>query len=456
MNCMKNICFLIVGFSLFATAGCKKYLDAKPNQALVVPATLADARALMDAYPANQVFLPGMAHSSNDDFYVTDDFLAGTSQQDRNIYLFTVTQEPVLSSAWLNNYAVINRSNLVIDLLKKLQVDQFNEKDLKDCLGHAYFLRACRLHSVAGLFALPYKLETAKETPGVPIRVTPDINEPTIRGTLEDTYKQIEHDLLLAIELLPAQPSAHYRPGRAAAFSLLAYVMLQKLEFGRALEYAQQSLALQNSLIDFNTINLNASNSFALYNPEVLYQAQVSGQGQLGFNNWRVDTLLYRSYLPDDLRKAVFFRPNSSNSFGFKGDMGGMNDYDVFTGITIGETYLMAAEAAARAGNAALAMNYLNTLLIKRFRTGQYKPYVETDAAKAFEIVRQERRKELVGRGLRWHDLRRWNFEGVTQVTIERYVNGSYYRLLPTSKNYVFEIPSRVIDLSGIAQNERE
>lgn len=436
--------------------GCKKFLDAKPNQSLVTPTTLSDARALMDSYLINQSGYPNLAHGSNDDYYVTDDYLAGTTQVNRGIYMFTIKQETALNTAWESNYAAINRANLVIHLLTGLKPDVNNEKDISDCLGHAYFLRAYRHLNLATFFAMPYVPQTAAQTPGIPVRVTPDITEPTIRGTIEDTYRQIESDLQKAIDLLPALPSAAYRPGRAAAFSAMAHVMLHKRHFGPALDYARQSLALQNTLIDFNTINPNANISFTIYNPEVLFQAQVTGPTFLSFNNWRVDSLLYREYAADDLRKLVFFRSNGTGTYGFKGDMGGISSGDHFAGITIGETWLIAAEAAARLGNTQLAMEYLNGLLEKRFRTGRYIKIIANSPAEAFEMIRKERRKELVGRGLRWLDLRRWNFEGVTTVRIERLVNGTYYRLDPTSKNFVFEIPSRVIDISGIAQNERE
>jgi hypothetical protein len=232
--------------------------------------------------------------------------------------------------------------------------------------------------------------------------------------------------------------------------------MLHKQQFDLALDYARQSLALQHSLIDFNTMNPGLNISFTRYNPEVLFHAQITGLSLLAFNNWRVDSLLYNQYHANDLRKVLFFRTNGSGTYGFKGDMGGLSSSDQFTGITIGETYLIAAEAAARTGNVPLALDFLNTLLVKRYRTGTYMPATANTPDEAFELIRMERRKELVGRGLRWLDLRRWNFEGVTAISIERRGNGETYSLSPTSKNYVFEIPSRVIDLSGIEQNQRE
>ncbi len=453
---MKNICFLIISISLFATTGCKKYLDAKPDQALVTPTNIADARALLDSYNENQSRYSALAHSSNDDYYVTEDVLSGTNESDRGIYLFTIKQENPLNSIWTGGYGAINRANLVIDFLGKYQPRENESAAKNDCLGHAHFMRALRHFNLVLYFAEPYIMETANNTPGLPIRQTPDITELTVRGTLEETYTFIEQDLVKAIELLPELPSAYYRPGKAAAYTLLAWVMLHMQRFEEALKYAESALAIKKDLVDFNSINPNANISFTRHNAEVLFQAQISGTTMLIFNNWNVDSNLYRSYSGNDLRQAVYFRSNGTNTYGFKGDYTGAITIDQFAGITTGEAFLIAAEAAARSGQAQKAIDWLNDLLIKRYKTGTYIPYMTTSGNEAFRIVREERKKEFAGRGLRWMDLRRWNYEGVTSVEIKRNYNGAAYILSPKSKNYVFEIPSRVIEMTGIVQNERE
>ena len=449
----KHICRLLAVLAFATLCGCKKWLDAKPDQALVTPSNIPDARALLDAYDGNQNRYPTLAHASNDDYYVADDFLAGASETDRGIYLFTIRQESLVQSIWRNSYAAINQANLVIDFLADYQPRANEAEGKNDCLGHAYFLRAWRHFNLAQYFAEPYVKETAAQIPGLPIRRTPDVNEPTIRGTLKDTYNFILEDLERAIALLPERPSAYYRPGKAAAKGLLACILLHMQRFDDALQAAEASLALNNSLVDFNIINPNAGISFSRYNAEVLFHAQISGSALLLFNSWKADTLLYRSYGANDLRKALYF---AANGAGFKGDYTGTLTVDQFAGITTGETYMIAAEAAARLGQAPKAMEWLNSLLVKRFKTGTYVPYNAANGNEAFRIIREERRKEFAGRGLRWFDLRRWNYEGVTSIEIKRSYKGSQYLLSARSRNYVFEIPARVVEMAGITQNERE
>jgi tetratricopeptide (TPR) repeat protein len=456
MHTIKITYWLLAAISLTQFCSCKKYLDAKPDQALVTPSNLADARALLDTYDGNQSRYATLSHASNDDFYVLNDVLQGLNETDRGLYLYTIRQESLLRGIWLGSYSAINRANLVIDFLNDFQPAETEISTRNDCMGHAYFLRGLRHFNLALYYAEPYLEQLAQQTPGLPIRRTPDINEPTVRGTLEETYVFILQDLENAIQLLPERPSAYYRPGKAAAFTLKAWVLLHMQQFDEALQAAESALAFSKDLMDYNTINPNATISFARHNAEVLFQAQISGSSLLTLNNWKADSLLYSSYGNNDLRRVLFFNVNGAGTHGFKGDYGGTLNVDQFAGITTGETYMMAAEAAARLGQTQKALQWLNALLVKRFKTGTYIPYDVNNANEAFSIIREERRKEFAGRGLRWFDLRRWNYEGVTSVEIVRKHNGTTYVLSPKSKNYVFEIPADVINMSGILQNERE
>ena len=68
------------------------------------------------------------------------------------------------------------------------------------------------------------------------------------------------------------------------------------------------------------------------------------------------------------------------------------------------ELYLIRAECAARANDPVSAMNDVNTLLRKRWRTGSFSGYPVASAQAALDTVLLERRKELPFRGLRWTD----------------------------------------------------
>ena len=79
---------------------------------------------------------------------------------------------------------------------------------------------------------------------------------------------------------------------------------------------------------------------------------------------------------------------------------------------------------------------------------------MRTDAESALQVVLDERRKELVMRGLRWMDLKRLNAQGAN-IVVSRGFNGQTVSLLPNDPRYALPIPEDIIQLSGIPQNER-
>ncbi|MNH23081.1 hypothetical protein D3C79_829630 [compost metagenome] len=100
------------------------------------------------------------------------------------------------------------------------------------------------------------------------------------------------------------------------------------------------------------------------------------------------------------------------------------------------------------------AMDYLNALLVKRYKTGTYVPLSETDPNKALAVILLERRKQLLFRGLRWLDLRRLNTDARFATTLKRTLDGVEYLLPPNDNRYTFPIPNYIIAASGMQQNQ--
>jgi hypothetical protein len=115
--------------------------------------------------------------------------------------------------------------------------------------------------------------------------------------------------------------------------------------------------------------------------------------------------------------------------------------------------YLVRAECEARKGLVASAMDDLNTLLIKRWKTGTFIPVTADNANEALQIILTERRKELIDRGLRWMDIKRLNKENANIVLVRK-IEGQAYTLQPNANYYALPLPADVIKASGIPQNE--
>src|SRR5690606_21974058 len=112
-----------------------------------------------------------------------------------------------------------------------------------------------------------------------------------------------------------------------------------------------------------------------------------------------------------------------------------------------------------RAGRTPEAMEHLNHLLSNRWAADHFAPLQVSGSEECLRLILEERRKELLSRGVRWSDLRRLNKDPRFAKTLVRVIdNGSNpttYTLPPNDPRYVFLIPQEVIRITGMQQNLR-
>jgi hypothetical protein len=223
--------------------------------------------------------------------------------------------------------------------------------------------------------------------------------------------------------------------------------------YDKAAMYADSSLKLYNTLLDFNTLNGSATFPVPVFNPEVIMHSTMHTR-YLNLSNTRarIDSILYTSYAANDLRKTIFFRSYGDGTYAFKGSYNG--SINLFTGVATGEVYLMRAECFARSGNVTDALNELNALLRKRWKTGTFIPLNAPTPQAALSLVLTERRKELIFRDLRWMDIKRLNREGAG-ITPTRSINNQVYTLPPNDNRFALPLPNDVVNISGMQQNPR-
>jgi hypothetical protein len=99
-------------------------------------------------------------------------------------------------------------------------------------------------------------------------------------------------------------------------------------------------------------------------------------------------------------------------------------------------------------------MNRLNALLRNRWKRGTFIDRIASTREAAIKLILEERRKELVFRGVRWTDLKRLNIEGAN-ITLTRKLNGITHKLAPNDPKYILPIPPDVLALGGIEPNLR-
>lgn len=439
---------MLISIMLFQ--GCKKgFLEEKPNVKLVVPVTLEDFRVLLDnSNVMNRT--PGLPIICSDDFVISDDgYQALVLDMERNAYIWKneiYGGEPIAD--WNSLFTAILYSNIVLEGLEKLNPDPDQQTLWNELKGTSLFFRAMAYSYLVDTFSPPYNQNTSNTDLGMPLHLMANVNNRPKRASVEATYQQIITDLQNAAPLLPAVVSYKTRPSKAAASGLLARVYQTMGNNEKAAEYADQTIILHNkALINFSKLDKNSTLPFPAVlpngNDEIIFYANpVSYQFPTNSLTEVVRTM-YDSYTANDLRKALFFRIRPNGLITYKGFK---------SGILLDEMYLISAESKVRLNKVTEAMEKLNDLLNTRF-DGTFVPYTAKNKEEALRIVVTERRKELLGKDLRWRDLRRLNQEPDFAVTLRRTVFGLTYQLPPKDSRYTFKIPDDEILNSDIIQN---
>jgi len=456
--CRKISAFLMLLILACTASSCRKeYLEKKPDKALLIPTKLEDFQYLLD----NQLFnkYPALNQIASDDLQNTGTLNDLAAPYERTTYIWQADMYggPFVILDWEGPYQQVFYANIILDGLAKFKATALQEAEYKRIQGSALFFRASALFLLAQNFTKPYDAATASIDPGVPVSLVSDVNQRPGRGTLAGLYEQIIHDLEESSGLLPDVSFYKSLPSRHAAMGMLARVYLSMQEYAKAGVYAKACLDIKSALIDYNTLNATAVNplpqALTDKNAEGIFYATLNSFSYFNSALTTVDPQLYQLYATNDLRKTVYFSNKGGGLINFKGSYNG--NRDLFGGIATDEVYLIRAECLARAGNSTEALSVLNSLLIKRWKSGTFVPLVASNPDETLKLILTERRKELICRGLRWSDLRRLNMDPKFAVSLSRVNNGITYTLEPNSPRYVFPIPENEIQGSGIEQNLR-
>ncbi|MFC7526877.1 RagB/SusD family nutrient uptake outer membrane protein [Parapedobacter sp. GCM10030251] len=442
-----------LGLIFCCTVACEKYLAEKPSSSIAIPSTVGDFQALMDYQDRMNDYYPDCGDNAADYFYLRTEDWIGRSEWGRGTYVWDPQADA--SRDWSVCYERIFYTNIILEGIDDALLDGLGERDRDRVKGSALFIRGFTYLNLVQLFVPPYDSDIEDSPYGLPLRLTPDINAATSRATVGDTYRQIEADLLEAVSFLPDKSFIATRPSKAAAYAALSrlYVIMER--YDDALTYADRCLTIQPDLMDYNDLDASQREPFTELNQEVIFHAALQGQsGILTRSRARVDSTLYSTYGPNDLRKALFFEEQNDGTCLFKGSYFGRGA--IFSGLATGEVYLIKAESLIRLGDWQEGVETLKQLLNNRMEAGMVEIPADLDDERALAWVLAERERELAFRGgIRWGDLRRLNKDERFAKTLVRVVDGQTYVLEPNDPRYTFLIPIQVILHSGILQNER-
>lgn len=447
--------YLVLTAVIVLISSCNKdWLDKKSNKALITPKTLQDCQLLLDNNSIMNLKDAAMGEMGSDNYFKYYNDWTPRQVAERNIYIWAPGDDWATSMAdWTNEYERLFYANSVLSIVDNIPQNTTNADDWKIVKGSALFFRAIAHYRLVSLFAQQYDGATAEDNPGIPVKLSPDINIKVKRGTLKETFERIVIDLIASIDLLPLNSDFKTRPKKAAAEALLSDVYLTMGNYEKALEYAVSALGRGNVLLNFNNLNPSAASPLPRFNEEVIMHFNMTSYAIMASSSTYVDSVLYASYTINDLRKTLFFM-NRPLGYTFKGSY---NQNSVnFTGFANDELYLIKAECLARRNDVAASMDVLNALLVTRWRAGTFIPFSASSKEEALSLILAERRKELIFRGRRWNDLKRLNKEPGFAMNLKRILNGVEYSLPPNADRYVLPIPINEIRLNGLEQNLRK
>jgi starch-binding outer membrane protein, SusD/RagB family len=435
-----------------------EFLNKKPNVSLSTITSVADCQLLLNNENILNNDYSSLGQLSDDDYYLSDANWLNEDQIQQQCYIWGKTIYPAGSSIkdWNAGFLKTYYANTVLDALNKVDKSSIQIAQYNQVKGSALFFRAFASYDLLQTFSPQYDSAISTSQLGIPVHLNSNPEVITTRSSESDCYNQIIGDLNLSLQLLPSSSVYPTQPNKASAFGLLTRLYMTLGNFKLAHIYADSCLSYNNKLIDFNTLapqyNTLVPNNNGYIDEDIFHAAIFSQGSVLPHFKAITDSLLYKSYDSNDLRKTIFFTLTDSipyfiGSYDFKGQ--------AYCGIATDEIYLDRAECSARLGNTNAALTDLNNLLQTRWVTGKYSPFNTSDSKIALTKILSERRKELLFRGLRWIDLKRLNKDQSISKTLTRFINGNSYSLPPNDPRYALPIPDDEIKLSGIQQNPR-
>lgn len=352
---------------------------------------------------------------------------------------------PFSTARWYDAYKGIFRANILLEKLPEIDMDAGLRSQFA---AEAKFLRALYYYNLVVAFG---------DVPLVTSVLSRDEYQELARTDKAIVYGQMEQDLMDAAADLPLDNSNPVgRATKGSALGLLSRVYLFQGKWNETISAAEQVQGLNKYVLTqglgdyedmFNGKNENSEESMFEFqsvgrapgfwgaSSENLYSIHWSPV--IGWANWFSPSVeSYEQYETGDIRrKANILVVETGDSIDTDGDgirepfpSGGMNttyfnnantkkwlpegqalaqanSYDVnFTILRYAEVLLNLAEALNEAGRPSEALNPLNELRVR----AEVPEITETDQSALRDIIREERRKELLFEGHRYFDLARW------------------------------------------------
>lgn len=463
---MKNINYICCLFLSFWISSCSDFLEEEPKSLITTGNfynNVSDAtKALYGGYnnlgPLYSSLGVGIVSDLAADVFGQGGGAGGSQALVFDDFTFDASTD-VLRNLYETHYTLINNVNT---LLANMEGRNLGDERIQEIvMGEAKFLRALAYFNLVRIYGdVPLRTEPSTSTLGLDISRTP----------ASEVYGQIVTDLTDAVSLLEEESLERGRINRIAAHSLLAKVYITTQNYEQALQQIQEVLGKRSLYPDYgDNFKIENENNLIESIFEVQYGLRpensniiqfltpdaVTGHGFV-YGVYKAEDELLSSFADNDQRKEFTFW-NSTGDKQFDGyfikkfndgllpgvqatDAGQIN-YPV---IRYADVLLMFAEAlnAQNNGPTPEAYDAVNQV---RNRAGIDDLMSGLNQAAFLDSLLEERRREFVGEGHRWFDLKR-NGKLNEKLSDKGFVAG---------KHEVWAIPQSALDANqNLTQND--
>lgn len=489
---MKRIIY-IVAFLLGAglLSSCSDFLKQEDKDQ-IIPSTTDQYEAMMLKEAFLKLSWNYMSDLMTDD--IDENSRAATSIKNKYKSLYTWQRDvevdgsgqktTVTNQWWSTLYNKVLIANYVLEHIDEASGTESQKNNIK---GEAYFLRARSYFELVNIYAPRYEAATAATTIGVPLRLDTGVKNTYTRNTLAEVYAQIEEDLNNAITSFENSHEniSLWHPNKKVSQLLLSRVALFKGDWDEVISLTSD--IIKNSPAGLWDLPANMSTPFVTKNnPEIFHtfgsrallivEGDENGQWKnvipevySGSDNQNASTVTYgvsndllNSFLPGDCRKTMYIQsteegkdvPSKWNS-----QFSSLGAYN----FRLSEAYLNRAEAYANKNMDAEALADVKEL-VKHRVTDLSAVTFPTENLELKKFIIDERRREFLGEGFRWYDLKRtttWYPKQVKHTfTLRTSTSGGSgsiqgtetYLLAPNDPNYTFELPQAEISINTVIE----
>ena len=461
---------------------CNEFLEEAPDDRVDLNTLPKAAQLLTNAY--SQAAYNFTEWMSDNVTYTFGTIIQPEHEEAYNWEEFSGFFQDTPTYYWNAAYEAIAHANEVLAVVDELPGDEARRRAVK---GEALLTRAYHHFMLVNLFARHYRGNSDRDR-GIPYVEEPErvFVKQYERNTVEEVYDKIEEDLQEGLELIDDQfyaNSGKYHFTRNAALGFASRFYLFKGDYNNCIQYSSELLGDEPGSFVKNLSSLlqnrtNTEDYVRLYNSptddsNLLLMRKITSF-HVNVGHWP-DGDLYNyfgrvnPYGATDLRfESAYVRGENGISlpkFEFLFERSSLTsnvglNYTIVVPLRGEEVLLNRAESYVITNQVDEALEDLQALADRRYEEPVnvdletlrpfYSPIVD-DRIIVLAYILDERQKEFLHEGLRWFDIRRYDFpvfhvqqDGQSVATLE-----------PDDPRKILQIPQSAIDVGGLEPNDR-